>query len=458
MLFHTWTFLIFFLVVWSVYLALRRTRFANLWLLLASYVFYAGWQPIYLVLIVYSTLVDYVAVEGMARTGRKKTWLAISLINNLGMLAFFKYADFALDNLDWLLEQFSVATPLPRPTFNTMIVGISFYTFQSMSYTIDFYRGRIPRETSPLRFFTYVAFFPQLIAGPIERSEALLPQLNQRPPITRLHLTTGASLFLTGWFKKVAIADQLAPIVQEVYSNPDRFGALDVIAATFAFAWQIYFDFSGYTDMARGVARFMGFELMINFRHPYLAESLSDFWNRWHISLSQWFRDYLYIPLGGNRVGASRWAFNIMLVFIVSGLWHGPAWTFVLWGAWHGLGLVLLRPLERRGIWKRIPKPLRIAVIFVWVLMAWALFRVESLGDLQQLIASLGNWSTGITVMPVSMAALVGAVWLHQALSESRAKSYVRHSAVSALLAIAMIVYLLLLPPSSSAEFIYFQF
>lgn len=429
-----------------------------LWLLLASYVFYAGWQPLYLGLIVYSTLVDYVAVEGMARTGRKKMWLAVSLVNNLGMLAFFKYAHFALDNLDMMLSQFSFQTPLPRPGFDTMVVGISFYTFQSLSYTIDFYRGRIPQETNPLRFFTYVSFFPQLIAGPIERSEALLPQLNQKPPITKKHLTTGAALFLTGWFKKVALADQLAPVVESVYSNPDRFSAPDVIAATFAFAWQIYFDFSGYSDMARGVARWMGFELMVNFRHPYLADSLSDFWSRWHISLSQWFRDYLYIPLGGNRKGVIRWAFNIMLVFIVSGLWHGPAWTFVFWGTWHGTGLVLLRPLERRGLWQRVPKVVRVAAIFLWVLIAWAVFRAQSLEDLKALAMSLGNWSTSVTVMPWSISLLIAAVWLHQLLSESCWKDQVRHWSVSAALAIAMLVYLWLLPTSSTGEFIYFQF
>ncbi|MEZ6108181.1 MAG: hypothetical protein R3B96_19260 [Pirellulaceae bacterium] len=212
MLFHTWTFLIFFVIVWCGYVLLRRGRWAIPWLLVASYLFYAGWRPVYLALIVYSTAIDYIAVEGMARTKWRRTWLAISLVNNLGLLAYFKYAHFLVDNFDLLLGQLGVAYPLPRPSFETMIVGISFYTFQSMSYTIDFYRGRIPRETSPLRFATYVAFFPQLIAGPIERSEALLPQLAVRPRITSDHLASGAALFLTGWFKKVALADQLAPV------------------------------------------------------------------------------------------------------------------------------------------------------------------------------------------------------------------------------------------------------
>ncbi|MCA9104567.1 MAG: MBOAT family protein [Planctomycetales bacterium] len=458
MLFHTWTFLIFFVIVWCGYVLLRRGRWAIPWLLVASYLFYAGWRPVYLALIVYSTAIDYIAVEGMARTKWRRTWLAISLVNNLGLLAYFKYAHFLVDNFDLLLGQLGVAYPLPRPSFETMIVGISFYTFQSMSYTIDFYRGRIPRETSPLRFATYVAFFPQLIAGPIERSEALLPQLAVRPRITSDHLASGAALFLTGWFKKVALADQLAPVVEQVYGNPSEFGGWNVLLATLAFAWQIYFDFSGYSDMARGVARWLGFELMVNFRHPYLATSLSDFWDRWHISLSRWFRDYLYIPLGGNRVGAWRWASNIMIVFVVSGLWHGPAWTFVLWGAWHGLGLVALRPLERRGYWRRVPLVARTGLVFSWVLFGWALFRANSLTDLAVLAAALRDWSVEPLVLPLSLAVMVGLVWLHQAIHESRFVGVLRHPLVAGTLAILMWLYLLLMPASRSEAFIYFQF
>ncbi|MCK4375281.1 MAG: MBOAT family protein, partial [Candidatus Brocadiae bacterium] len=264
MLFHTWTFVLFFLIVYPVHLALKRTRLKLPWLLLASYVFYGWWNPLYLFLIAYTTLVNYVAVILMEKTSGRKLWLALSIINSLGLLGFFKYGAFVTDNLNALLALLGTSYHLPAPGV-ILPVGISFFTFQAMSYTIDYYRGQIERERSLIRFATFVALFPRLVAGPIERAKNLLPQLRATPGIARQDVTDGLSLFIVGLFKKVALADYLGIYVDKVYDAPGQFSAPALVLATFAFGWQIYFDFSGYTDMARGVARMMGFRLMLNF-------------------------------------------------------------------------------------------------------------------------------------------------------------------------------------------------
>ena len=326
MLFQTWTFALFFSIFYPVYLALKGTRLKLPWLLLASYVFYACWNPVYLLLILWLTTIDYLAVVGMARGRSKRPWLLLSIVNDLGMLGFFKYGRFVTENLNALAAWLRVPYVIPDPdlTFaadglNALLtwlgtsytvppldllpVGISFYVFRSLSYTIDFYRGNVEREPSFLRYATFVSLFPQLLMGPIDRAKDLLPQLRRTPKISRQDVADGLSLFVVGLFKKRALADYLALYVNKVYDAPDDFQAPALILATFAFAWQIYFDFSGYTDMARGIGRMLGIRLMLNFNNPYLATGLGDFWRRWHISLSTWFRDYVYIPLGGNRRG-----------------------------------------------------------------------------------------------------------------------------------------------------------
>ena len=261
-------------------------------------------------------------------------------------------------------------------------VGISFFTFQSMSYTIDFYLGNVPRERNFLRFATFVCFFPQLMAGPIERARQMLPQFRQPPRFRVQNLSDGASLFLVGLFKKVALANYLAILVDQVYDNPADFPATSLVLATFAFAWQIFFDFSGYTDMARGLARMMGFNLVLNFNNPYLATGLGEFWSRWHISLSTWFRNYLYIPLGGNRLGALFTYRNLLIVFLISGIWHGSAWTFAIWGLLHAAGVMLTRELERSKTYReKVPKLLKQAWVFLYVCFAWIFFRASSLSD-----------------------------------------------------------------------------
>ena len=261
-------------------------------------------------------------------------------------------------------------------------MGISFFTFQSLSYTIDFYLGNVPRERNFLRFATFVCFFPQLMAGPIERAKHLLPQYHVFPEICLQNFTDGASLFLVGLFKKLALADYLSHYVERVYSDPAAFDAPALIMATFAFAWQIYCDFSGYTDMARGIAKVMGFNLMLNFRNPYLATGIGEFWTRWHISLSSWFRDYVYIPLGGNRRGKLLTYRNLLITFAVSGIWHGAKWTFLIWGLLHGLGVMITRELERSAFYReRVPKLAKQAGVFLFVCFAWIFFRADSLGD-----------------------------------------------------------------------------
>lgn len=458
MLFHTWPFLLFFLIVYAGYLALKRTPYWIHWLLVASYFFYGWWNPLYLLLIVYSTVLDYVVVIVMERSQRKKFWLLVSIVNNLLLLGFFKYAKFATENINSLLSQTGVAFHLSAPDI-LLPVGISFYTFQSMSYTIDFYRGEIERERSFVRFAAFVSLFPQLVAGPIERAKELLPQLHKFPRIKTQDVTDGMSLFVVGLFKKVALADYLAQYVDPVYSTPDLYGAPALILATFAFAWQIYFDFSGYTDMARGIARIMGIRLMVNFNNPYVAMSLGEFWGRWHISLSTWFRDYVYIPLGGNRHGTFMMYRNIFLTMVISGLWHGAAWTFVIWGALHALATMATRSAERSAWYDfRVPKFAKQLAVFGVVCFAWIFFRAESLSDAWLIVTRIFTAAWTDPVVPLLAMALVALVWLYQFMYESPARRLLESSVVRIALVVFMILYLFTVPGSGGAAFIYFQF
>ncbi|MCH8830664.1 MAG: MBOAT family protein [Planctomycetes bacterium] len=485
MLFHTWPFLIFFLVCYSGFLALRKSRFRIHWLLAASYLFYGWWNPLYLPLILFSTLIDYVAVIQMDRTRRRKLWLWISLINNLGLLAFFKYAGFLTENINAVLAGVGSGLTIGEPAdvvwmfgaglandlyaslgfsfrvpLKTVLpVGISFYTFQSMSYTIDFYRGRIERERSFVRFAAFVSLFPQLVAGPIERASSLLPQLAFPTRIRLQDFTDGLSLFLVGLFKKLALANYLAMYVDRIYAAPGQYNALALLLATFAFAWQIYFDFSGYTDMARGVGRAMGFHFTFNFNNPYLATGLSDFWGRWHISLSTWFRDYVYVPLGGNRNGRFALYRNLFLTFFISGFWHGAAWTLVIWGTLHATGTVLTHACERSDWYReRVPRWLKRTTVFLFVCFAWIFFRAESLADAWLILSRIATTPWGDPQFPLLAAALILAVWGYQFLYETQAREWLKRPAVKIAIAVLMILYLFLIPGSPDKPFIYFQF
>jgi len=466
MLFHTWTFVLFFLVVYAVYLAVKRTRFRLPWLLLASYVFYGCWEPAYLLLILWSTTVDYLAVLAMARSRRRAPWLVLSIVNNLSLLGFFKYGEFAIEGVNSLLASLGAGLEIAHPGVllpgwmpYTLPVGISFYVFQSMSYTIDFYRGRVEKEPNFIRYATFVSLFPRVAAGPIERARNLLPQLRRTPRISLGDVADGAGLFIVGLFKKVALADALALYVDKVYAAPGRFEAPALALATLAFAWQIYFDFSGYTDMARGVGRMLGIRLMLNFNNPYLATGLGDFWRRWHISLSTWFKDYVYVPLGGNRRGEVRTYVNMALTMIISGLWHGAAWTFVLWGAVHALGRVATRRLEGTAFYRdRVPTVVKRLWVFLFVTFAWIFFRAETFGDAWTIVTRLvgGGWAD--PAFPLLALGLIASVWLYQWIFESNLRRVLDIAPVRIALVVAMALYLALVATSGGEAFIYFQF
>ena len=457
MLFHSWEFIVFFALFYAVYLPLRYTRFYLHWLLTASYFFYGWWNPLYLLLIVYSTALDYYVVKLMEKSRVRKLWLGVSIFNNLVLLGFFKYGGFVTDNLNLLLHATGIPYALPAPGV-LLPVGISFYTFQSMSYTIDYYRGTIPRESSFVRFATFVSLFPQLVAGPIERAKNLLPQLVRRPAIVPNDVSDGLSLFFVGLFKKLVMADYLALYVDRIYAAPELFEGSTLMLATFAFGWQIYFDFSGYTDMARGVARMMGFNLMLNFNNPYLATDLTDFWKRWHISLSSWFKDYLYVPLGGNREGRFGTYRNIFATMVISGLWHGAAWTFVIWGVAHALGAMATRELSRSRYYReRFPKLIKQVLVFAFVTFTWIFFRSETLGDAAIIISRIFSAGLEDPEFPLVALTLCLSIWLYQFLYDSGARKLLSHTTVRVTLMVLML-FAIIFASSNPEAFIYFQF
>ena len=351
------------------------------------------WKAEYLLLILVSTLVDYFAAIQMSKQTlptKRKIYLILSLFVNLGLLFGFKYFNFFNDSLRTIFDNFNIFYDVP--TFKVLLpVGISFYTFQTLSYTIDVYRKKRQPEKHLGIFALYVAFFPQLVAGPIERSTRLLPQLVQKYNFDYDRVTNGLKLMLWGFFKKIVIADRVAVIVNQVYNNPSDAAGLPLLIGTYLFAFQIYCDFSGYSDIAIGAAQVFGINLMKNFRRPYFAKSIREFWQRWHISLSTWFRDYLYQSLGGSRTTRWRWYYNIMIVFLISGLWHGGNWTFVIWGGLHGSYYLFsywtrnIRPRLTRFLkLDKVPfiqKTLRVLFIFHIVLIGWIFFRANTLSD-----------------------------------------------------------------------------
>lgn len=458
MLFHTWPFALFFIIVYPAYLALKNTRLRFPWLLASSYFFYACFNPLYLIIISYSTLIDFFVVMKMEKSPRRKMWLSISIVNNLGLLGFFKYGGFITDNLNILLASLKIPYALASPGI-LLPVGISFYIFKSISYVIDYYRGDVEREKSFIRHATFVSFFPILMLGPIERAGNLLPQLCKTPKISKQDIADGFSLFIVGLFKKVALADYLAMYVDKVYDAPGQFHAPALILATFLYSWQIYFDFSGYTDMARGVARMMGFRLMLNFNNPYLATGLGDFWSRWHISLSTWFRDYVYIPLGGNRKGRFNTYRNMFLTLVISGLWHGAAWTFIIWGAVHALGYSCTRELERAAFYKdRVPKIVKQLLVFIFVSFAWIFFRADTINDAWVILVRIFSSGLENPYCPLLALALIFAVWLYQFAYESGVRRLLELRAVRIGIVLLLILYLVVFAPASDKAFIYLQF
>ncbi|MHC4214918.1 MAG: MBOAT family O-acyltransferase [Planctomycetota bacterium] len=466
MLFHTWKFCIFFVVTCLGFALFRRTRLKNLWLLIASYFFYGWWNPLYLVLIAYTTLLNYLVALRLevlkvevdsGPTNPGKFWLGLSIANNLFLLGFFKYAAFVTTNINLLLSSFGVEVGLPEPDI-LLPIGISFFTFQSMGYTIDVYRGKFDAEHNIITFATFVAFFPQLIAGPIERAKSLLPQLHSSAKITSDDIADGLSLFIVGLFKKIALADLLALYVDKIYNDPSNAGSMALIFATYAFAWQIYFDFSGYTDMARGLARAMGIGLSLNFNNPYTATDLRDFWRRWHITLSLWFRDYLYIPLGGNRKGTARFCISILLTMAIGGLWHGAAWKFIIWGLVHAVALVLFSALETKTSYHKLPRIIKQLLTFHIVSFAWIFFRADNIAEAWLIIQRIFTGATAAAQVPVLIFAMVAAVWIYQFIYESQARKILEAKFVRVTLMLIMLWYLMTFATSAQEPFIYFQF
>ena len=394
MLFNSYTYFVFLALVYVAYLRLGP-RSQNYLLLVASYVFYAFWSVTFTSLLLLSTVVDFTCGQAIARSDdprRRKLLVTASIVTNLGLLGVFKYYDFFATSLAEALALLGVQVS-PGLLEVILPVGISFYTFQTMTYSIDIYRRQLEPARNIVDFALFVSFFPQLVAGPIERAGHLLPQLTRPRILTREQTREGAWLILVGLFKKAVVADNLAMISDTVFNAPGANSGLYVLVGVYAFAFQIYCDFSGYTDIARGTAKLFGVDIMLNFRQPYFATSPQDFWRRWHISLSTWLRDYLYISLGGNR--NNRTYRNLMITMLLGGLWHGAAMNFVAWGAFHGALLVVHRQFT--GLWEGIGRHFgertwfvfRVVFFFHVTCVGWVLFRVNQLSDAQTLLVNL---------------------------------------------------------------------
>lgn len=436
MLFNSFRFVLFLLAVLAIYYSLPH-RQQNRFLLAASLFFYACWDWRFLAPLLFTTTLDYWCAMRMSvepSQSERKRYLLLSVTANIGLLGFFKYLNF--------LTGSSLGIILP--------VGISFYTFQALSYTIDVYRGEMHSAASYADFLLAVLYFPHLVAGPIQRANSLLPQVTRPRHPRAPAIAEGIHLIVWGYFKKVYIADNLAPLVNRVFAEQHP-GGLRVLLACYAFAFQIFCDFSGYTDIARGIAKLMGFEFMLNFNWPYLAAGPREFWTRWHISLSTWLRDYLYFPLGGNRRGKGRIYVNLMITMVLGGLWHGAAWTFLLWGFYHGLLLVVSRAIGPR-VSLLVPRWLRVLVFFHVTCYGWLIFRATSLAQVGQMTAALLHpfhaLSLQMAVPLIQLASVSLLMFLFWRIRrpELRAVCY------------AALLYLILFRGGQPRSFIYFQF
>jgi alginate O-acetyltransferase complex protein AlgI len=473
MVFNSLHFVWFFIVVYAAYRVLPH-RAQNWLLLAASYYFYASWDWRFLGLLIASTLVDYSCALWMARATdqrRRRLLLWLSIGFNLTLLGFFKYFNFFADNLHglfgalgWQVDFVTVRVLLP--------IGISFYTFMTMSYVIDVYRREIPPTRDLLDFAVFVGFFPHLVAGPILRASRLLPQIDAPRTITREQVRDGAWLIVWGYFQKVFVADNLAPLANAVFDPSTTHTGINVLLGTYAFAFQIYGDFAGYSNIARGTSKLMGIELIENFRFPYFVRTPQDFWRHWHISLSTWLRDYLYIPLGGNRGSEWQTRRNLLLTMVLGGLWHGAAWTFILWGTYQGLLLVAYRAAERAGALRPFHAlPQSLARVLAWAVMfhltcyGWLIFRARSLPQIAEMTrAVLGDFAPSSVNGPALLVPLLMyttpllvvhacEAWFDDVLVVPKLPIAVRYSVYAAALYLTV-----LFGNFGGAEFIYFQF
>lgn len=473
MLFNSLDYVLFLgLAVVGYWLLLRADLLRLLFVFVASCLFYMAWHPGYIVLILGSTTLDYTAgrmIAASERPGARKAWLLASLIGNLGLLGTFKYFNFFAEAVH---DGFSLAgVDVPTPYLDVLLpVGISFYTFQTLSYTIDVYRGRIEAEPNPIKFAFFVTYFPQLVAGPIVRASEFLPQLAHCPSLDRERASRGVFLIATGMVKKVAIADFLSVnLVDRVFGNPELYSGTEVVVALYAFTMQIYCDFSGYTDVARGSAMLMGIELPENFDRPYQSTNPAEFWRRWHMTLSSWLRDYLYFPLGGSRVSPARAYLNLWITMFLIGVWHGASWTFVLYGILQATAMVLHRYFHRLSGRRRDqvdPFPLRALKVFAnlqFVVFSRILFRATGLDNAADVTLRLASGTSSVAQISLGVWLVLGltfgAHYLPREWFGRMEKGFVQLPAPAQGLAVALVwAGLSLVATSEVVPYIYFQF
>ena len=484
MTFNSWEFLIFYPIVALLYFVLPK-KLKWPMLLIASYYFYAFYQAELIFLIVTTTFISWISSIIIERTGKrwlKKLMLTLTLVVCFGFLFLYKYFNFIADSVVSIVELFGGEAP-PVVLNLVLPVGISFFTFQTLSYVIDVYRGDVKTEPNFFFYALFVSFFPQLVAGPIERPNNLIPQLKESHRWSNENAIKGAKHMLVGFFKKIVVADLISVYVNSVYNNPETATSLGVIIATALFAVQIYCDFSGYTDIAIGCARIMGIRLMKNFDHPYTATTIKEFWGRWHISLSTWFKDYLYFPLGGSRCSRPRHLLNLMIVFAVSGLWHGAAWTFVIWGLLHGIyqvvGTLTIKwrnsLVERAGFTTKHPAVVwvRRVVTFMLVDFAWLFFRANSGSDALVLLKRLfvGGFDVGgtlsamglspimivLTVVTIATLIMIDKMLKYED-TEDGSDVLTKDGGFILFVIMVMLAWMLLLSKDMASTFIYFQF
>ena len=472
MAFNSLTFLIFFAVVLALHSLPLEWRIKKTNLLLASYIFYAAWNPPFIVLLWISTLTDWFAARRMAvSAGRRKTlFLVLSIVVNLGLLGYFKYGHFLQENFSALLAMFDITYAAPDSSI-ILPLGISFYTFQSMSYSIDVYRGKVRPGDSLLDFALYVSFFPQLVAGPIIRARFFIKQLGENGWRRVQDIGWGATLITLGMFQKVVLADGLlAPVVENVYGAAGNATGIDAWVGTLAFSGQIFFDFNGYSVIAVGLARCLGFKLPWNFLSPYAAIGFSEFWRRWHVTLSAWLRDYLYVSLSGSRRGTLRTSFNLSLTMLLGGLWHGASWLFVLWGAAHGALLVIehackqLFAGQRQFLDRKTVQGMLGVVTFIFICLTWVLFRADSLDSATHLfVAMLRPFQAAalvtlndITTVVLVMVGLITAHICMRHRSFDKTLKALPWPFLATLIAVMLLA--ILLSPGEERDFIYFEF
>jgi alginate O-acetyltransferase complex protein AlgI len=467
MLFHSFAFFVLFTITFAVYWSIKNHRARVAWLVIASIIFYANWNPLLVSLILFTAAFDfYIArrIEAAQSPPRRKLLLILSITVSLGLLAFFKYTNFLLDT-GWSTLHWLGFEP-PKAVFQIVLpLGISFYTFETISYVVDVYRGRVKAEQNALDYTLFLMFFPHLIAGPIVRPGHFLPQVKRHKYLNWQRVQFGARLFLLGLLKKAVIADQVAKLVDPVFTNPAACSSVTIWAAVLCYTVQIYCDFSGYSDMAIGAAHALGYDLPMNFNMPYFALNIADFWRRWHISLSTWLRDYLYIPMGGNRHGTAKTYRNLILTMLLGGLWHGAGWTFVFWGFYHGLLLALHRAIPWPAwLAKKIFVPLRWGVTFFCVCVGWVFFRAQNFTDALLILRRMLVPTEGLVLAPhvvILVAAVMALIFVAHILGTmvdwEKLEKRMPLSLVAAVMAVGFLLVQVLMPDTGGA-FIYFQF